>query len=54
MKKPMQDKNPRGCLGKRKYRSEGDALDAALIAGVERHRKAYLCPNCGQWHLTSK
>lgn len=41
------------CIGKRKYRSQGDALDAALLAGVERHRSAYLCPLCGKWHLTA-
>ena len=41
------------CTRKRKFRSQGDALDAALVAGVEWRRKAYLCPVCGQWHLTS-
>ena len=41
------------CTRKRKFRSQGDALDAALLAGVERRRKAYLCPLCRQWHLTS-
>lgn len=43
----------RMCTRKRRYRSQGDALDAAMIAGVERQRKAYLCPDCGHWHLTS-
>jgi hypothetical protein len=41
------------CIGKRRYRSQGDALDAAAIVGVERKRKAYLCPLCQNWHLTS-
>jgi len=41
------------CTGKRRYRTQGDALDAALLAGAGRHRKAYLCPLCGRWHLTS-
>jgi hypothetical protein len=41
------------CTHKRRFRSQGDALDAALVAGVERRRKAYLCPLCGHWHLTS-
>jgi phosphotransferase system HPr (HPr) family protein len=27
------------------------ALDAARLAGVERGRKAYLCPICHHWHL---
>lgn len=40
------------CIRKRRYRSQGDALDAALLAGAGR-RKAYLCPLCGHWHLTS-
>lgn len=42
------------CTGKRRYRSQGDALEAAMIAGVERQRKAYLCQICQQWHLTSR
>ena len=41
------------CTGKRRYRTQGDALDAALIAGVARRRKAYQCPLCRHWHLTS-
>jgi hypothetical protein len=43
----------RRCTRKRRYRSQGDALDAALLAGVERQRKAYVCPVCGCWHLTT-
>jgi hypothetical protein len=43
----------RMCTRKRRYRSQGDALDAALLAGVERHREAYFCPICQHWHLTS-
>jgi hypothetical protein len=41
------------CTRKRRYSSQGDALDAALLAGVERQRKAYLCPICGHWHLNT-
>lgn len=41
------------CRGKRRYATLGDALDAALLAGVERQRSAYRCPVCGRWHLTS-
>lgn len=51
-RRPSPGPRPR-CQGKRRYRSQGDALDAALVAGVERHRRAYLCPDCGHWHLTS-
>jgi hypothetical protein len=53
MKKPTAEDRRRMCTRKRKYRSQGDALDAALLAGVERRRQAYLCPLCRQWHLTS-
>jgi hypothetical protein len=54
MKKPTREERQRGCGSKRRYSSQGDALDAARIVGVERHRKAYLCPLCGKWHLTSR
>lgn len=53
VKKPNREERQRMCTGKRRYRSQGDALDAAAIAGVERKRSAYLCPLCRQWHLTS-
>ncbi len=53
MKKPTAEERRRMCTGKRRYRTQGDALDAALIAGVARRRQAYLCPLCGHWHLTS-
>jgi hypothetical protein len=59
MKKPRlnlsrlyRDEREHMCTRKRRYRSQGDALDAALLAGAGR-RKAYLCPICGHWHLTS-
>jgi len=41
------------CTRKRPYRTEADALDAALLVGVARQRKAYLCPLCRHWHLAS-
>ena len=53
MKKPTRDERNRMCVSKRRYRSEGDALEAAAVVGVERRRKAYRCPICGYWHLTS-
>lgn len=53
MKKPTREERQRMCTSKRRYRTQGDALDAALLAGVERKRSAYLCPICRQWHLTS-
>ena len=53
MKKPTADERKHQCTRKRRYRSQGDALDAALIAGTERQRKAYLCPICRHWHLSS-
>jgi hypothetical protein len=53
MKKPTREDRRRMCERKRRYRTQGDALDAALLAGVERRRSAYLCPLCQHWHLTS-
>lgn len=53
MKKPTREEVRRRCTSKRRYHSQGDALDAALLAGSERRRKAYLCPLCSHWHLTS-
>lgn len=41
------------CTGKRRYNTQGDALDAAALLGLERQRKAYPCLLCGKWHLTS-
>ncbi len=54
MKKPTREQRDRMCTGKRRYRSPGDALDAARFVGVERERSAYRCSVCGFWHLTSK
>jgi hypothetical protein len=53
MKKPTADERRQRCTRKRRYRSQGDALDAALLAGVARERTAYRCPLCGFWHLAS-
>jgi hypothetical protein len=53
MKKPTRDERQRMCVRKRRYRSQGDALDAAVVLGLARQRQAYLCPLCRQWHLTS-
>lgn len=54
MKKPTREDRQRMCTGKRRYRTQGDALEAAARVGYERDRTAYLCPLCGQWHLASK
>lgn len=53
MKKPTRETRQRMCVRKRRYRSQGDALDAAAILGLERRRTAYLCPLCQHWHLSS-
>ena len=53
MKKPNHEERQRMCVRKRRYASQGEALNAALVAGVERRRKAYLCPVCRRWHLSS-
>jgi hypothetical protein len=52
-KRPPSEDHRRSCTRKRRYRSQGDALDAALLAGVERERIAYQCPVCGHWHLST-
>jgi len=52
-KKPTREEQQRMCTGKRRYATEADALDAALLRGVERTRKAYRCPLCLRWHLTT-
>jgi hypothetical protein len=54
MKKRAAGEPRHPCTGKRRYQSQGDALDAAMIAGVERQRSAYRCPHCGCWHLTTR
>jgi hypothetical protein len=48
------DQRQRMCTRKRRYRSQGDALEAAMIQGVERARTSYRCRICGQWHLATK
>jgi hypothetical protein len=53
VKEPTREDRGLRCFRKRRYRSQGDALDAALVAGVERERKAYLCEDCRNWHLTT-
>jgi hypothetical protein len=53
VKEPTREERQLRCFRKRRYRTQGDALDAALVAGVERQRKAYLCPYCRMWHLTT-
>jgi hypothetical protein len=54
MKRPTRDELHQACARKRRYRSQGDALDAAVLAGVGRQRTAYRCAHCGQWHLATK
>jgi len=53
VKEPTKTERQLRCFRKRRYRSQGDALDAAMIAGVERQRRAYLCQYCKMWHLTT-
>ena len=53
-KKPTREQRDRMCTRKRRYSSQGDALEAAAIVGVERARSAYRCPICGHWHLTTR
>ena len=54
MKKPTAEQRRRMCTGKRRYRTQADALDAVAVLGLERRRQAYVCPVCGYWHLSSR
>jgi hypothetical protein len=54
MKRPTPEDRRQACSRKRRYRTQGDALDAAMLAGVERGRTAYQCPLCGRWHLATR
>jgi hypothetical protein len=53
-KKPTAEERRQRCVRKRRYRTQGDALDAAALAGVERQRTTYLCPICSHWHLAAR
>ena len=53
MKRPTAEQRKHACTRKRRYRSQGDALDAAQILGLGRQRTAYQCPLCRHWHLAS-
>lgn len=53
MKKPTAEERKHRCTRKRRYHSQGDALDAAVVVGVARERIAYRCALCGFWHLAS-
>lgn len=45
----------RGCQGKHRFNSEHDAgKRAKVIEGTGTRMRAYLCPHCGGWHLTSR
>ena len=54
VKKSTPEERQRMCTRKRRYRTAADALDAARLVGVERQRKAYVCPICRHWHLTTR
>jgi len=54
MKPSAFDDRQNACRRKRRYACQGDALDAASLAGVERERRAYRCPICGHWHLATR
>ena len=54
MRKPTAEERKHRCTRKRRYRTQGDALDAAVVAGVAGQRSAYRCELCGFWHLSSR
>jgi hypothetical protein len=52
----------KGCAGKRRFPDEHTAKDALVQAKIRRslhgsskrrERRAYECPDCHGWHLTS-
>lgn len=55
---------PRRRCAKKRYRQRGDALIALWKCGLKaerdlksdkrQERRAYQCPHCGGWHLTSQ
>jgi hypothetical protein len=47
---PKSDRQLKGCLSKMGYDSEWEAEHAAAI----RNLRAYDCPDCAHYHLTSK
>lgn len=53
-RQPTREEAQHRCTRKRRYRTQGDALDAALLRGVERQRTAYRCPLCQHWHLATR
>lgn len=44
------------CSGKKTYQSKGHAFSGALGASKKTGKpmRAYPCPKCKKWHLTSK
>jgi hypothetical protein len=55
----MTERQQRGCTGKKKYRTEGEADDmlgriwSLCKPGRRLESRYYQCDHCGQWHLTS-
>lgn len=48
----------RGCLRKRKYKTEADAKQSIVALTAQKPQDAvgmepYICPNCGFWHKGS-
>lgn len=52
--KPTREQLHRTCTRKRRYKTQGDALEAAALLNIERQRTAYLCPHCKHWHLATR
>jgi len=53
-RQPTREEARHCCTRKRRYRTQSDALDDALLRGVERQRTAYRCPLCQHWHLATR
>jgi len=44
----------RRCGKKLRFNSKDTALNAAITYSTRGPQRAYECPKCGGWHLTSK
>ncbi len=51
--KPADETTRRMCTSKRRYKTETSALTAAARLCRLGPQRAYPCPNCAGWHLTT-
>jgi hypothetical protein len=60
MREPKKPSGARSCKSKRRYRDHAEAVRALHSRSLSestrevKPRRAYLCPHCKGWHLTSR